>query len=156
MSAARAGWAALVVSACIPAAMAGDLIDTLPKGSIVAFMPDTDSGPYTDLGSLRSWLKQRGWAICDGSEGTPNLHYRFLLGTERPADTGQRIGQRSHEHQVTGETDPAQGSRRHHGSGHKFPVSAYPDGHRHRYGGVSEEASNLPPSMTVMFIMKTR
>jgi hypothetical protein len=50
----------------------------LPMGSIVAFLPDPKSENYSDLADLKRWLGDRGWAICDGSEGTPDLSFRIV------------------------------------------------------------------------------
>jgi hypothetical protein len=47
-------------------------------GPIVAFLPDPKSENYSDLAGLKRWLGDRGWAICDGSEGTPDLSFRIV------------------------------------------------------------------------------
>lgn len=43
----------------------------------------------------------KGWALCNGSNGTPNLRNRFIVGagdTYNPADTGGNI---NHTHAFT-------------------------------------------------------
>lgn len=47
------------------------LKNLLPKGSVIMF-----SGAEADI--------PEGWALCDGSKGTPNLVGRFIRGAEKP------------------------------------------------------------------------
>lgn len=49
-------------------------INALPIGSIVAWSPK-----YGDSDSLVNGIP-KGWKICNGKDGTPNLENRFLLG----------------------------------------------------------------------------
>ena len=51
------------------------LQDAMPVGSIIMF-----SGKAEEIPS--------GWAICDGTNGTPNLIYRFILGSTYAGGTG--------------------------------------------------------------------
>ncbi len=44
--------------------------------------------------------KPDGWAICDGTAGTPNLSGRFLIGTVSTNEVGQVGGSTSHSHPV--------------------------------------------------------
>ncbi len=81
----------------------------LPRGAIVAFMPDFRGADYSDTKGLRRSLAGQGWAFCDGKDGTPDLHARMLIGTERPEDAGQRLGSRDHAHRLSGTTDDVYG-----------------------------------------------
>lgn len=72
-----------------------------------------------------------GWAICDGSNGTPDLRQRFVMGVSDMADVGQGNGGRNvdsirdnpdwhtHPHSLTEDQIPAhahrQDVRRHQG-----------------------------------------
>ena len=56
--------AALVQPAAMPPA-------GLPRGAIVAFMPDFRGVEYSDPKGLRRWLPGQGWAICDGKGPRP-------------------------------------------------------------------------------------
>lgn len=56
-----------------------DLMAAVPKGVIFPW--------YAKAGSVPS-----GWAICDGSNGTPDLRQRFLMGVSDMTDVGQRGG----------------------------------------------------------------
>jgi hypothetical protein len=47
-----------------------------------------------------------GWAICDGSNGTPDLRGRYVKGSVSPVDVGTTGGSDSHDHGgLTGSTD---------------------------------------------------
>jgi hypothetical protein len=53
------------------------------------------AGPIVDIPEF--------WALCDGTNGTPDLRNRFVVGAGddfEPADTG---GQLEHEHDFTGD-----------------------------------------------------
>ena len=42
----------------------------------------------------------RGWALCDGTNGTPDLTDRFILGAEASTDPGETGGTASHSHNI--------------------------------------------------------
>ena len=94
--------------------------------------------------------------MCDGKNGAPDLHYRFLLGTGFLKDAGQDAGSRSHSHRVTADSAPARGRDRRMNTGVGFAVRLPENDHRHRVDAVSASAEHLPLSMRVMFIMKVR
>jgi hypothetical protein len=97
-----------------------------------------------------------GWALCDGSEGTPDLRNRFIRGTAAGEDPGSVGGGSSHTHVVdppaliTGTVSST--------------VSAEPGGlsipclmHTHNLDLApfsSGAATTLPPYTKVAFIMK--
>lgn len=127
-----------------------------PKGSILAFQPDPKSDEYSDLPSLKRWLLDQGWAICDGSDGTPNLNYRMLIGTIHPDEAGHNLGSRSHDHRNRADTGPAYGREHAFLTGRGRVLRVPEGGHRHRLIGTTESAEHLPLSLRVMFIMKVR
>lgn len=152
----RLGPMLLLILACNASAQTLGPPTAVPVGTIVAFMPDLGAGEYSSADDLRHWLAARGWAICDGSEGTPDLHNRMLLGTERPGDTGQSLGSLNHDHEFTGETvrrGPREVRIR---DGIRHPVQVPDKNHRHKIDGRTDNADNLPPSTRVLFIMKVR
>ncbi len=51
------------------------------------------------IGSIPS-----GWALCDGTNGTPDLGARFVLGTRTGTDPGQTGGSAAHSHGIAGHT----------------------------------------------------
>jgi hypothetical protein len=128
----------------------------LPKGAIVAFLPDPQSREYSDLKGLKSWLREQGWALCDGSEGTPDLNYRMLLGTIHPQEAGQNLGSRTHDHRITGNADAPFGRDHNIRSGVGRALRVPADGHKHRLDAGTDQAEHLPLSLRVIYIMKIR
>ncbi|WP_152486080.1 hypothetical protein [Methylohalobius crimeensis] len=149
--------ALLCLATAMPAASRPDSPPAgVPKGAIIAFMPDPDSKDYSDEQSLRRWLKDQGWAICDGENGTPDLNYRMLLGTDRPSVAGQNQGSRTHTHRVRSETGIAYGRERSLRGGIGPSTRIPAKGHKHRLDTVSERADHLPLSTRVLFILKVQ
>jgi hypothetical protein len=141
----------------------------LPYGSIILWYGVTNDIPY-------------GWALCDGSNGTPDLIDKFVVGagnTYSPADTGGRldtvlpehthdviepdngVDNPGHKHQIyyysgTGGGEPT-------GTGNTPSPTA--TGYATEYAetgvtidntGVSDVATtNLPPFYALCYIMKT-
>ena len=128
----------------------------MPKGSIVAFLPDPDSRSYSDLAGLKRWLRGQGWAICDGTDGTPDLNYRRLLGTVHPEQAGQNIGSRTHQHRVTGTADDGYGRDYQIRSGLGRSLRVPAEGHRHKLAAGAEPVEHLPLSLRVLYIIKVR
>jgi hypothetical protein len=90
-----------------------------------------------------------GWAICDGTNGTPNLTERFIRGSlNRPTEKSYG-GMPMHHHE--GVTDPTSKQM----DTADLSYSAAPgviSTHRHHY--VTNDVSNLPPYWDLFFIMK--
>jgi hypothetical protein len=117
-------------------------------GMIVAY--------YANAGAIPS-----GWAICDGTNGTPDLRDKYLVGVDALADVGKNAGNEKHNHNVTirGTTDGAR--RVSDGWGFdgpdrgKSPQATGLD-HQHDFGGsgTTDYSYNAPPSVTVIFLMK--
>ena len=128
----------------------------LPKGSIVAFLPDLKSAEYSDPDSLKRWLRKQGWAICDGSDGTPDLNYRMLLGTIHPEEAGGNLGSRTHDHRITGNADNVFGREHQVRSGVGRALRVPSDGHKHKLDAGTTQVEHLPLSLRVIYIMKTR
>jgi hypothetical protein len=136
-----------------PQRTADPLTAALPAGSILAFVPAASG--YAGTGAnLRDWLAERGWAICDGTRGTPDLRGQMLLGTTDPVTVGQRLGSRDHDHRVRGESDAPVMRNRHTPTG-RGPLKHLPDDrHRHGLNVSTDRSEHLPPSTRVLFIMK--
>jgi len=118
---------------------------TFPKGIIIAW-------------NAKSGAIPTGWAVCDGTNGTPDLRGRYLLGVATFADVGQKPGQATHTHGVSGGTSSA----RNNSDGWGFDAGADRNrspsvtglDHTHSFTAVTGEATNTPPSYTVLYLMK--
>ena len=132
----------------------------LPPGVIVMWSGTLDAIPV-------------GWALCDGSNGTPDLRNRFVMGVGATEYLGRTGGAHSHRHQardhdhqiemppvrmrpLKGYTGYGYTSRGTPGRYYTFPGQTYEV--RPFRSGTStvtpETAPNLPPYYRIAFIMK--
>lgn len=92
-----------------------------------------------------------GWTLCDGTNNTPNLRDRFIVGAGNTYAVGATGGSLTHDHLFTG-------------AGHSHTMEA---GGQISAGtdisgttgidtaaGETGEASNLPPYYALCYIMK--
>jgi len=96
-----------------------------------------------------------GWALCDGTQGTPNIGNRFILGADPLYyPPGRKGGSYGHAH--TASALPASPSL---DTGDKF-INSEPDGHyteqtyEHNHTLNVETTYNFPPYYAMAFIMK--
>lgn len=145
--------AATRVTADTPAA-------NLPSGVIVMWSGTLDAIPD-------------GWALCDGSNGTPDLRNRFVMGVGAAEYTGSTGGAHSHRHQtrehdhlvdippvrmhlLNGYSGYGYGSRGTLRRYYMFPEQTH-DVRPFRSGTsrtTQDSVSNLPPFYKLAFIMK--
>ena len=88
-----------------------------------------------------------GWAICDGTQGTPDLRGRFIRGAAEWRPTIASGGSETHTH--GGQTQPNTAKRGAHGGagkGYNQPAEA----HTH----AIQADHHLPPYAEVVYIMK--
>jgi hypothetical protein len=64
-------------------------VGQMPSGGIIMWSGATNNIPA-------------GWALCNGSNGTPNLMDRFIIGAGSSYATGATGGSASHSHTATG------------------------------------------------------
>ncbi|MCU4175496.1 hypothetical protein [Carboxylicivirga sp. N1Y90] len=114
----------------------------VPKGTVLAWQPQ--------MGLLEGQsieeIVPNGWAVCDGSNGTPNLVGRFIMGTDTYSDTDVTGGTESHKH--TGTTIRA-GNRQRKGSSGR---DASDRNHVHDLNINSTK--HLPPYYKLIYIIK--
>ena len=114
-------------------------VSEVPSGTILLW-----SGAIADIPS--------GYVICDGDNGTPNLHGKFLLGTTLQAGIGVTGGDYTHDHTVDC------GDHFHTLKAGSY-VQAGADHDRESDSkaitGDTNVASNLPPFHSLAYIMKT-
>ncbi len=121
-----------------------DLVLETFKGMILMW-----SGAIVDIPS--------GWALCDGTQGTPDLRDRFIAGAGILHDVGDTGGANTHDHDFTGD-----------GHNHQPPgelgvligeeASAWPDippgTSVDPATGTTDSAEGLPPYYGLAYIMK--
>lgn len=72
----------------------------VPAGTVVAWSPSADRGEVEiDLANrVERIIAPAGWALCDGTNGTPNMVDRFARGTVTFRQIGQLSGSSAHVH----------------------------------------------------------
>jgi len=125
-----------VVGSTVPApGIAPD--DSLPAGSIIMWSGTLSSIP-------------EGWQLCDGTNGTPDLRGRFVMGVSSGENPGATGGASTHTHSGTASAssqriwiDDNSGGTDYWGSpsSHTHPISI-------------DAASHLPPYYKLAYIMK--
>jgi len=93
-----------------------------------------------------------GWALCDGTQGTPDLRNRFIVGsgdTFSPGDSGGAISHRHYMNFQTTESYPWYDIDTIAGT---TQVSAKI--HTHYVDGNTEWTQHYPPYYALCFIMK--
>ncbi len=137
----------------VPPGFIDGVDDTVPPGSIVMW-----SGPLADIPA--------GWALCNGTNGTPDLTNRFVLGVSTSEEPGAIGGSSSHGHSISGGAHTHDSSEMS-GATSDFtvgtagnPREAAQAGHRHTisssgaHGHSVGSANHLPPYFKLAFIMK--
>lgn len=124
-----------------------------PWGPIVA-----DSFQIIPVGVIVIWHGAladipAGWVLCDGNNGTPDLHGLFPFPTTNPAQVGIVAGNRFHTHDFTGD-----------GHDHELPATApktieagtiYNRTTSEKFvTGTTDETDHRPPFRRFGFIMK--
>lgn len=131
-----------------------DVFDAFPRGIILAWHAQRGEHP------------PRGWAVCDGRNGTPNLTHRFLRGVSMDNDfydysqVGQMGGSSGHAHSGacsgrTGGADQPDGWNFDDPNRNVQPqATGY--GHTHPFSGSisTDERDHTPPYVGTVFIMK--
>lgn len=114
-------------------------------------------------GVILAWYSKasapRGWAICDGQNGTPDLRKRFLrgVGSAEPVGKDAVGGNETHDH--TASVTLRAGAKG--GSDWEWHRTVWASGPNPAVGGdaatgKTDVASNLPPYADVLYIMKLK
>ena len=91
--------------------------------------------------------RTRGWAICNGQNGTPNLTNQFIMGAGETSQLGETGGSATHYH--LGTTDSSSDSIAEDLTGSS---SVSISSHYHTF--TTDPASSLPPYYALYYIMK--
>jgi hypothetical protein len=110
------------------------------KGTIVAWYSSDDAPP--------------GWAVCDGSQGTPDLRGRFIMGADDKSEIGILAGpdaeDPTHTHDFKS-GDAYDHGHSYHAEGDEHPKAT---GLNHWHDGTTDKGSSIPPSVKIIFLMK--
>lgn len=118
-------------------------LDAFPRGVILPW--------YAKSGEFPG-----GWAVCDGTNGTPDLRDRFLIGVSDMAEVGKSVGKNEHSHTFTGRTNTCRANPDPKAIGAQKRGSTSVAGldHSHPLSGATVSESHIPPSVTVLYMMK--
>ena len=103
-------------------------------------------------GTLAEAEKRKGWAICDGTNGTPDLRDSFVRGASANCDSGATGGSNTHTHGVNsivmGGPDDTQADC---GIG---AGQGPTDSHKHPLSGNTDSGANVPVYYAVIWMMR--
>jgi len=118
----------------------------IPAGCIIMWSGDANTIPA-------------GWTLCDGSNGTPDLRNKFIVGAAGEYTAGNTGGSKtkniSHTHTYSGKTSKENEDQ----SIEKGDNHAANDDHTHTYSGTTDAGGStsldiLPPYYALCYIMK--
>ena len=142
----------------------------LIKGIIMAFNGTFDSNGYSIDNDTNKG--DTGWHICDGTNGTPDLRGRFILGASDGHAVGSTGGEENHTltikelPKVSGSvqnyliwgTNRAESGVLHNSvGGTKFPSAAAENAYASKISisfGNNQPHNNMPPYYALSYIMK--
>jgi hypothetical protein len=112
-------------------------------------------------GTILPWLGSiaqipQGWLLCDGTNGSPNLNHKYLIGTTDPNELLSTIGQPNHSHGFVGVTGTYNGAHNDNVvQNNNAPLGVPGYDHTHNFAGQTDLQPNLPPSIYVFYIFKS-
>ena len=150
----------------------GSNLTNLPAGNLTGALPAIDGSALTGIVSIPAgvivmWSGSiasipSGWVICNGSNGTPDLRDRFIVGAGNNYSVGDTGGADSvtlttdqipsHSHVYTRTAAPS-GGQDQAGSGSGDAVNQSNQNTTSTGGGQAHE--NRPPYYALAYIMKT-
>jgi len=92
-----------------------------------------------------------GWALCDGSQGTPDMRDKFVVGAGSTYNPTDSAGAVNHDHSFTGDDHlhtMAAGTDISAGIGFGAGIALAPA------AGTTDPGSNLPTYYSLAYIMK--
>lgn len=136
---------------------------TAPSGNNVTTATDP-ALPAIPVGSIIMWnsaTPPMGWSLCDGTNGTPDLRNRFVLGVSSNHGLGQTGGEEAHTLSVNEMPNHShsfslpQGDQNWgNGNGNAFWGGSYGRGIGTNAVGGGAAHNNMPPFYALSYIMK--
>lgn len=103
-------------------------------------------------GFIAGWFSQnpvpKGWLLCDGNDGTPNLVGKFAMGAANTGELKDSGGSINHSHSVNQLTNADGWNADDMNRNDNPKTTGY--GHTHSTNSVE----HLPPYQKIIFIMK--
>ncbi len=126
----------------------------VPKGTVLSWSPPSEAIKKSEDGKTRTIVAPEGWEICDGRAGTPDLRNKFIMGTADASSLLALGGSATHTHsgQALGPRPSHANPDSHGGSNSGNPPQV--TGIDHTHGLQIADAANLPPYMTLVYIIK--
>lgn len=115
----------------------------LPKGTVISWNPYQEPTLEQNIEDIIP----DGWAICDGSYGTPDLTDKFIMGTNSLNSVSESGGTVEHIH--TGKTNNGNNNKQRTGSGGR---DASDRNHSHII--YVDKTNHLPPYYKLIYLMK--
>lgn len=142
-------WAALVVRDLPTSSISGSTI----ASSVPA--PGTMPDESLPVGSIIMWSGSivsipEGWQLCNGTNGTPDLRERFVMGVSSGENPGATGGATTHTH--TGSTSSSSHSIWIDDNSGGSDYWGAPNYHTHSI--TMNPSDNLPPYFKIAYIMK--
>ena len=127
------------IQSAVESVVTGRSFFMVPQGAIVLWSGSVANIPV-------------GWALCDGSSGTPDLIDKFVRGASATT-VGLTGGSTNHTHTYSGTTS---------NRGATAGVTAiwngnndwFTESHTHTFNGETSASEHLPPFYTLAYIMK--
>lgn len=131
----------------------------VPSGTVLAWKPPLDAVVW-DAGAMVDVIPPDGWAICNGTQGTPDLSDKFILGAVAAKNIGEAVGQAQTvlpDRTIVVKSTGFNAEMSPHPNGGPWSGQPwYPPFHGLNSAGVlpGQEFSNIPPSIKLLYIMK--
>lgn len=110
-----------------------------------------------DVGLIGVWSGSiasipTGWQLCDGTNGTPNLEDKFVVGAGSSYSVDDTGGTTSHSHSYSGNTGNGANQTDTNIDGSGIYDSRFD--HTHSVSGTTGGTNHLPPYYALAFIMR--
>ncbi len=126
----------------------------VPKGTIIPWYVPNATVLSKDKNTILSKLVPEGWLICDGTNGTPDLKDKFLIGTNDLSKVGTPTGSKDHEHTVSGKAEGMTDAGKSGCASCGETEGENKRAHGHSINGKTNREDNIPPSLYIVYIIK--
>ena len=122
----------------------------VPTGTVIAWFPPPSSLRRDAAGNI-TIIPPSGWAVCDGTQTTPNLSDRFIMGTGKGQEIGVTGGASNHRHTGIAAKIAGHGNRT---LEPPYPGADFFPTFDHVHSVNTDFCDNIPPFTKLIYIMK--